>query len=67
LLSFDQAKERYSLSMDEFIGWQKLAVPSGGRGVNAALRNTLRNETLWIGSDRDSAPARLGAGISDPS
>lgn len=55
LLSFDQASERYSLSLEEFIGWQKLAVPNGERSTNTTLRKALRAEPLWIGSDRDDS------------
>lgn len=65
LLSFDQASERYNLSMEEFIGWQKLAAPGGERSVNSALRKALRAEPMWIESDRDSVPAFPGANLSE--
>jgi hypothetical protein len=65
MLSFDQASERYSLSLEEFIGWQKLAAKSGKGSVNPAIRKALRAGPLWIGSDRDSSQAPLDADLSD--
>jgi|GEM_PF-2031042 len=67
LLSFEQASELYSLSLEEFMGWQKLVAPSGERSSNAALGKALRREPLWMGSDKDSTPARPGADISESS
>jgi hypothetical protein len=67
LLSFEQASELYSLSLEEFMGWQKLAAPSGGRNVDAALHKALKAEPLWMGSDSDSARTRPGADISESS
>ncbi len=65
LLSFDLASKRYSLSLEEFIGWQKIAANSGKRSVNSALRKALRDGPLWIGSDRDSVLALLSADASE--
>jgi len=65
MLSFDHASDRYSLSLEEFISWQKLAVNSGKRGVNSSVREALRVNPLWTGSDRHSRQAPLDADISE--
>jgi hypothetical protein len=57
LLSFDQASQRYSLSFEEFLSWQKLAANFDQSGVNSAVRDELRTSSLWIGSDRDCSQA----------
>jgi hypothetical protein len=60
LLSFDQASQRYSLSFEEFLGWQKLAAHFDQRGVNSAVRDELRSNPLWSGPDRHGSHAPVG-------
>lgn len=64
LLSFDQASERYSLSLEEFVGWRNLDANFRKSADRSVVRRALSANPLWIGPDRDSSHRSNGASVS---
>jgi hypothetical protein len=57
MLSFDQASRRYSLSVEEFIGWRRLAANFDKHDTNSTVRKAIGTNLLWIGPDGDGSRA----------
>lgn len=56
LLSLDEACERYSLSVEEFLGWQRNVERYGLQGLRATQQNTVKQPRRTRGQRPQPAP-----------